>query len=105
MILQKIFDALKGLDFPIAYHHFEGTPNGVPFLVYYTTGARPVLADDENWLNVADIVVELYCTYKDMEAEADVETALASLGLVWSKSEVWIESEGLYMITYEMEAV
>lgn len=105
MILQEVYKALKGLGYPIAYHHFEGTPEGVPFLVYYTTGSKPVLADDECWLNLADVVVELYCTYKDIEAEADIEAALASIGLVWSKTEVWIETESLYMITYEMEAL
>lgn len=105
MTLREVYNALKALNYPIAYHHFEGTPSGVPFLVYYSTGSTPMLADDECWVNVADVVIEFYTEVKDLEGEEKIETALAALGLVWSKTEVWIESESLYQISYETEVM
>ena len=40
---------------------------------------------------------------KDVELEEQVETVLDECGLFYEKSEVWIESENLYEVLYQME--
>ena len=46
--------------------------------------------------------IEVYTDYKDPETEAAVEEILTAHGLFYSKSEVWIESEKLYEVLYEV---
>ena len=44
----------------------------------------------------------LYTDEKNPELEDQVEAVLNSHELFWTKSEVWIESEKLYEVLYQM---
>ena len=46
--------------------------------------------------------IELYTDEKDPELEDRVEAVLNAYELFWNKSEVWIESEKLYEVLYQM---
>ena len=47
---------------------------------------------------------ELILSYKkDLNAEQKVEDALDAATIFYAKSEVWIDSEKLYEVLYEME--
>ena len=47
--------------------------------------------------------IELYTDKKDVELEETVEAVLDRHGIFYVKSEVWIESENLYEVLYQME--
>ena len=47
----------------------------------------------------------MYTDNKDFELEATTESVLASYGMVWSRSEEWIDSERMLEVIYEMEVV
>ena len=47
--------------------------------------------------------IELYTDYKDVDLEEKVEAVLIGHGLFYDKSEVWISSEKLYEVLYQME--
>ncbi len=47
--------------------------------------------------------IELYTDEKSPETEKAVEEVLTFHDIFYSKSEIWIESEMLYEILYEME--
>ncbi|MCC8044813.1 MAG: hypothetical protein LIP12_04855 [Clostridiales bacterium] len=51
----------------------------------------------------ASLHIELYTDKKDPDFEEQVETVLTEYGIYYNKSEVWIESELLYEVLYEME--
>ena len=53
------------------------------------------------WEEMPD--VELYADLKNPELEDTVETVLDRHGIFYEKSEVWIESEGLYEVLYTFE--
>jgi len=63
--------------------------------------AYNLLKDKQGKINVLDI--ELYTDMKNPELETVVETVLESHGIFYGKSEVWIDSEKLYEVLYEME--
>lgn len=95
---------------PCAYYMFpEDDPDNPapppPFLVYYYTGDNDFLADNSNYQAIRHLVIELYCDNKTFSLEQAVESALTSNGFVYSKSEDYIESEKLYMTTYDTEVI
>lgn len=87
-----------------AYHHFaEGESPEPPFVVFLYPKANNFSADGVAYFKVNQLNIELYTDLKDVELEQRVETVLDSHGIFYAKSEVWIESERLYEVLYEME--
>jgi len=46
--------------------------------------------------------VELYTTNKDPAAEALIEGLFDANDIYWEKTEMYIDSEGLYQVLYEI---
>lgn len=91
---------------PCAYFLFpEEQAPPPPFICYYYPDDSDFKADDTNYALIRNLTIELYCDNKDFVLEKAVEDALSSNGLVYSKSEEYIESEKLYMTTFETEVI
>lgn len=89
---------------PFAYDHFvEGQSPEPPFLVFLYPGANNFAADGITYFKVNRLHLELYTDEKSIELEEQVEAVLTRHGIFYGKSEVWIESENLYEVLYEME--
>jgi len=54
------------------------------------------------YMEFSNLSIELYTDEKDPELEDRVEAVLNAHELFWNKSEVWIESEKLYEVLYQM---
>jgi len=89
---------------PVAYRAHEPAVEP-PFICYLFTDSADVTADDTNYVPIAGFDVEYYSETKDLAAEAEIEAALASLGLVWSKTETYIETEKLIETIWSVQAV
>ena len=89
-----------------AYDHFaeDGAPDP-PYLVFLLPGRDDFLADNKAYLKVTTLTLELYTEYKDPDTEEQIEAVLESHEIIYDKSEVWIDSEKLYQVTYEMEVI
>ena len=99
-----------GVIIPCAYYMFpEDDPNNPapppPFLVYYYPGDSDFKADDANYQAIRQLTIELYCDNKDFTLEKAVEDVLSSNGFVYAKSEEYIDSEKLYMTTFQTEVI
>lgn len=92
---------LDSLGFPVAYSHFESkkTP---PFICYLETNSDNVMADDAVYKEIDNIDIELYTVKKDKALEKRVADLLNSLNMPFEKSSVFINSEKIYKITYEV---
>ena len=95
---------------PAAYLQFptddsNNPPPDPPFICYYYTGDNDLKADNSNYQKIRQLTIELYTETKDFATEQKVEDALASHGIVYSKMEAYIDSEKMYMTTYESEVV
>lgn len=89
---------------PSAYHHFaEGEAPAPPFIVFLFPGSDNFSADGTVYYKKNILHLELYTDLKDPELEETVEAILDGHRLFYDKSEVWIESEQLYEVLYEME--
>lgn len=115
MTYKEVYQAVSGIQFgegtiPAAYYQFpEDDPNNPapppPFLVYYYPGSDDLTADNTNFQRIRPLTIELYSDSKDFSLEAAVETALNAAGLVYSRTETYVESEHLYMVTYNSEII
>lgn len=104
MSYEQIAAMMEEMELPFAYHHFaEGECPQPPFLVFLSTGERTFSADNEMYFSSKQLNIELYTDQKQPELEEQVETVLSQHEIYYTKTEVWIASEQLYEVLYEME--
>lgn len=104
MTYEEIAEMVEEIGYPYAYYQFpEGTAQAPPFVCFYYPGRSDMVADDSNYAPITELVIELYTDNKDFTAEANVEAALEAAGMVFEKDESYIDTERLFMITYQME--
>ena len=104
MTYEQIAAMMEEMELPFAYHHFaEGECPQPPFLVFLSTGERTFSADNEMYFSSKQLDIELYTDQKQPELEEQVETILSQHEIYYTKTEVWIASEQLYEVLYEME--
>ena len=94
---------LKEMKLPFAYDHFaEGESPDPPFICFLFPGSENFSADNVVYMEFSNLSIELYTDEKDPELEDRVEAVLNDYELFWNKSEVWIETEKLYEVLYQM---
>lgn len=104
MTHQEVLKMMDEMKLPYAYHHFvEGESPDPPFLVFLYPNSDNFAADGMVYFKVNRLNIELYTDLKDVELEETVEAVLDKHGIFYEKSEVWIESENLYEVLYQME--
>ena len=104
MTHQEVLEMMDEMKLPYAYHHFvEGESPEPPFLVFLYPNSDNFAADGMVYFKVNRLNIELYTDLKDVELEETVEAVLDKHGIFYEKSEVWIESENLYEVLYQME--
>lgn len=104
MTQEQVMEMLEEMGLPFAYDHFaEGQSPEPPFLVFLYPESRNFAADGIAYYKKSKLHLELYTDYKSVELEEQVEAVLDEHGIFYRKSEVWIESENLYEVLYEME--
>lgn len=104
MTYQEVATMVASIGVPYAYYQFpDGTEQLPPFVCFYYANDNDFLADDSNYQKVENLTIELYTDNKDFSLEATIESVLASNGMVWTRSERWIDSERMMMTVYEMD--
>lgn len=103
--VKTMLDSIKTTyNVPFTYYSFpEKEAPELPYLVFYYPSSRNFPASDGVYARIEELTIELYTENKDFALEANVESVLDSYHIVWDKSEDYIESEHMFMITYETE--
>ena len=110
MTYKEVAEMINAIGIPFAYDHFiAGDPENPapdpPFICFYYDGSDDLAADNTNYARIRPLTVELYTNNKDFTMEETVENALNGAGLVYSRSESYIDSERLYMVVFLTEIV
>lgn len=110
MTTQEIASMIESVGVPYAYYQFEeNNPNNPapdpPFICFYYPTAEDFKADNINYAHINALTVELYTDAKDFDLEARVEAALTAAELPYAKGETYIDSERMYMTTYNTEVL
>lgn len=104
-MLQGI-EIAEGVPIPVAYYEFEqATAKGPPFICYYEAGSNDFIADNKNYQRIRPFIVELYTDKKDFALEKKVEDTFIANEIVFTKSETYLSSERMFLISYDMEVV
>lgn len=89
---------------PITYYSYpEKHAPELPYAVYYFPDTRPEAADNRNWSEIPTINIEVYTREKDFLLEHTVDGILDSYGLVYTKTEAYLNSENMYQVLYQTE--
>lgn len=108
MTLKELRIALESVDNnafkdKVAYRAFPvGAAPALPFICFQETQSNNFVADTKVYHKITDVDIELYTEDKDPATEAALESMLNEKLLVWSKSEVYIESEDVLQVLYEI---
>ena len=103
MTHEDVMQMLAETEIPFAYDHFaEVESPDLPFICFLFPGSDNFAADNVVYMEFSNLSIELYTDEKDPELEDRVEAVLNANELFWNKSEVWIESEKLYEVLYQM---
>lgn len=106
MTEKEVFQMVKSIGLPAAYHHFdEGESPEPPFVVYLYPGTNNFSADGTVYQGINQLDIELYTDKKDLDAEHKVEAVLKKHGFFYEKNETYIETEKMYEVIYEMEVL
>ena len=104
MNLIELKNILEATGYPVAYSHFKESPPSVPYICYRTQGTENFFADNKIYQEVVPVDIELYTEKKDLTAESKIKAALQNNGINYEMvPEVYIDSESLFMNTFEME--
>lgn len=99
--MMNLKEFLEQTGLPVVYHHWEKPPD-LPYLVYLYTDSDNFGADDRVYSKADNYDVELYSDIKDPATEKIVEDLFDEYDIYYEKSEVWIESEKMYEVIYEI---
>ena len=104
--LFTLLNAITGFKDKVAYRMFPvGAAPALPFIVYYSQGTDNAFGDNQTYHVVEDINVCLYSAQKDTTSESAIETALNNANIPWTHSEVYIDTEECFEITYAITLI
>ena len=106
MTPQQVNIMLETIGVPVAYYQFkEGTGQQPPFVCFFYGDGNDVIADNSNYVKVERLFVELYTDEKDFALEKTVETILNNNGIVFAKSQGYIDAERMHVTVYQSDIV
>ena len=104
MTYKEVASMIQSINIPYAYYQFpDGTAQPCPFICFYYDYDSDFLADDINYQRIRALIIELYTDVKDFALEETVENTLTSNKLVYSRTENYLDSEKMNMVTYTTE--
>lgn len=101
MTYKEVATMINSIGIPYAYYQFpDGTGQACPFICFFFSDSNDLAAENTNYQKIRTLNIELYTDNKDFALEATVETVLNSNGLVYDRSESYLDSERMFMVVY-----
>lgn len=95
---------LQAIGLPYEYDHYEvGKAPALPFMIFTYPQSDNFAADDGVYAKRSTIDIALYTAKKDFALEDRIEAILDQYDVFYNKTEVFIDDERAYQITYELE--
>lgn len=106
MTYKEIATMIESIGLPYAYYQFpDGTDQACPFICFFLDSSNDFAADNTNYQKIRSLNIELYTDNKDFTLEQTVEDILSGSGLVYYREETYLDSERMFMVSYETEIV
>lgn len=102
----EVATMIASIGLPYAYYEFpDDTEQEPPFVVFYYPQSDDLYADNQNYVGITQLNIELYTDEKDFDLESTVESVLTGSGLTYTKMETRIDKERMWQILYQMEVI
>lgn len=102
----EVATMIASIGLPYAYYEFpDDTELEPPFVVFYYPQSDDLYADNQNYVGITQLNIELYTDEKDFDLESTVESVLTGSGLTYTKMETRIDTERMWQILYQMEVI
>ena len=106
MTPQEVNSMVEAIGIPSAYYQFaDDTGQQPPFICFFYGNSNDVPADNINYVRVERLYIELYTDQKDFALESKVEKKLNDNGIVFAKSQDYIDTERMHVTVYESDIV
>ena len=102
----EVATMIASIGLPYAYYEFpDDTEQEPPFVVFYYPQSDDLYADNQNYVGITQLNIELYTDEKDFDLESTVDSVLTGSGLTYTKMETRIDQERMWQILYQMEVI
>lgn len=106
MTYKEIATMVESVGLPYAYRFFpENEAPLLPYIVFYYPDHDDFSADNINYVPIVNINIELYTENKDFTKESQVEAVLTANGFYYEKSELYLQTEHMYEVLYEVQVI
>lgn len=106
MTIEEIKNIIESMALPSAYRFFrENEVPQLPYNIWYLDSSANFGADDKVYTRIDALIIEHYSAYKDFDGEAALEAVLDAAHLFWNKTETYLNTEHMFLVTYEMEVL
>ncbi len=103
MTRKEISEYIESFGLPFAYYTFpiNQSPT-LPFVVYYYEADDDVIADNNNFVKVDNLRIELYTETPDFSL---IDSVDAQIPFAHSRETIYIEGEQMFETIYESEVI
>lgn len=106
MTVAEIYEMIGSTGIECAYREFpEGSGQEPPFICFTMPGGDDLFADNENYVKISRLVIELYTDERDFALENTVEEMLKENNLTYTWDEDYIDTEHMHVTVYETEVL
>ena len=101
---KKLVQALKSLQFPVAYYTFpENDAPKLPYIVYWQESDNTLFCDNAAYGYSGNYTLELYYDRKNPELENRIKKEVSDNGFIISRgADVYIPTEKMFMLTFDV---
>lgn len=102
---ETITNLLKQMNIPFAYNKFQidenNPPPSPPFILYVADDEDNFFADNKNYYNSKNFIIDLVTDFKDIELESKLEALFFNANIPYEKEgDNYIDNEKIYQIRY-----
>lgn len=102
--LSIILESIAGFKDKVAYRSFPvGEAPKLPFICYLETQTNNIYADNEVYMSMSVVDIELYSKHRDLRSEKKIEDKLRENHITWTKDIEYIDDEKCYEVIYTVE--
>lgn len=104
--LEGLYTELREINIPVVYDDFTGskidTPR-LPFISYYVQSTTPIPADNTVYVELENVVIELYTSQRNRELEKKIKNILTENGIVYDATYSRLEDEEISVAYFEFQ--
>ena len=97
----ELYKLLCSIGLEVYFYEADQNPT-LPYIVL-KDGETAWGSDSRNFLRKDSYIVELYSARKDFANQEKIEKALDSVGIRYDATEIYIEKEKMYLVTFAFD--